>query len=170
VRAGAKAAPSRGATAATTAEAPPPDEAGVQPTSGSAPAPTGPHPSRDDIVKAWGDGLLASLKGRARALYRTGRFARVEEDGVAVFAVPNDPHRKYSEECKRDVEDALERHFGVRVPIRLVVEADPSGGGDRAAPPDVVDLSELADAPAAPPARPEDRLLEAFPGAEEVER
>jgi hypothetical protein len=81
-----------------------------------------------------------------------------------------------SEECRRDVEDALERHFGVRVPIRLVVEADPAqagpGPGGAGAPgdDDVVDLSELADAPAAPAARPEDRLLEAFPGAEEVER
>ncbi|HET6809901.1 MAG TPA: DNA polymerase III subunit gamma/tau [Acidimicrobiales bacterium] len=157
-----------------------------QPSAGPEPGPTGATPatgrglppSRDDLVKAWGDGLLSSLPARARARFRTGRFAQVREDGVAVFAVPNEPHRRMSEECRRDVEDALERHFGVRVPIRLVVEADPAeaGGGSAAAaapPPaddDVVDITELADAPAAPAARPEDRLLEAFPGAEEVER
>jgi DNA polymerase-3 subunit gamma/tau len=173
VRAGAPAA--QAGPAPGHSDQPPagPDPARAAPAAAGALA-----PSRDDLVKAWGDGLLSSLPARARARFRTGRFAEVREDGVAVFAVPNEPHRRMSEECRRDVEDALERHFGVRVPIRLVVEADPAeaGGGSATAPPpppaddDVVDISELADAPAAPAARPEDRLLEAFPGAEEVER
>ena len=141
-------------------------------------AASGPFPSRDDVVKAWGDGLLQSLKGRARALYRTGRFAEVE-NGQITFAVPNEPHRNYSEECKREVEDALQAHFGVRMAIRLVVEPDPlapggsspaSGGAvgasDLSDPGDHIDL---ADTSAAPPSRPEDRLLQAFPGAEEID-
>jgi len=130
---------------------------------------SGPFPSRDDVVKAWGDGVLQSLKGRARALYRTGRFAEVS-DGQITFAVPNEPHRRYSEECKRDVEDALETHFGVRMAIRLVVEADPAAPGSGSAdPPDHLDPADLAETSAAPAARPEDRLLEAFPGAQEVD-
>ncbi|HEV2368718.1 MAG TPA: hypothetical protein VGR90_02510, partial [Acidimicrobiales bacterium] len=115
---------------------------------------------------------------RARALYRTGRFAEMV-DGQVTFAVPNEPHRRYSEECKRDVEDALEAHFGVRLQIRLVVEAEPGAAVSGAAatptapaeaPPDHVDPADLADGPEAPPTRPEDRLLEAFPGAQEVDR
>ncbi|HEX5265287.1 MAG TPA: DNA polymerase III subunit gamma/tau [Acidimicrobiales bacterium] len=177
VRAGAQPATATAPAAGTPATADP--TAGDQPPAagprgGSAPdrGAAGPAPSRDDIVKAWGDGLLASLPARARARFRTGRFAQIRDDGVAVFAVPNEPHRRMSEECRRDVEDALERHFGVRIPIRLVVEAEPAApAGPAEAPADeVVDLSELADAPVAPAARPEDRLLEAFPGAEEVER
>jgi DNA polymerase III subunit gamma/tau len=180
VRAGTPAAgtPAAGTPAAADPTAAEPTATDQPPGAGpgAGPAPerggTGPAPSRDDIVKAWGDGLLASLPARARARFRTGRFAQIRDDGVAVFAVPNEPHRRMSEECRRDVEDALERHFGVRIPIRLVVEAEPAAAaGPAEAPADeVVDLSELADAPVAPAARPEDRLLEAFPGAEEVER
>jgi len=169
-RAGARAtgAPPAGPEAAEATVKDVPAETSAGPASST----SGPVPSRDDIVKAWGDGILQSLKGRARALYRTGRFSEVSE-GRITFAVPNEPHRRYSEECKRDVEDALEKHFGVRMPIRLVVEPDPLAPGAEPAaapdPPDHVDPVDLAETSAAPPARPEDRLLEAFPGAQEVE-
>ncbi|HET6793129.1 MAG TPA: hypothetical protein VFH45_01730, partial [Acidimicrobiales bacterium] len=157
--------------------APPPspeagqDPAGPSPTGhGEAgPVGVGAPPSRDELVKAWGDTLLASLKGRARSLYRAGHFVTIDETGTAVFAVPNEPHRQFAEDCRREVEQAISAHFGVRVPLRLVVEADPvQADGGAEAEDEMIDITELAEA-APGPATPEDRLREAFPGATEVE-
>jgi len=134
------------------------------PPSAAAPAGGGQLPGRDELVQAWGDAVLASLKGRAKALYRVGRFVEVE-DGTAVFALPNEPHRKFSEEVRPDVEAALSSHFGVRVPLRLVVEDGPGSGSGEVTPDDHVDIADLTDAPVDGPATPEERLREAFPGA-----
>ncbi len=142
-------------------------------------------PDRDALVEAWGDGLLAALPARARARYRVGRFMAVE-DGVAVFALPNDTHRSYCEEVRRDVEAALQDHFGMRVPLRLVVDDDasPAAAGESgpaapAAPaeeeplddePDLLDPEVLAaeTEPAGAALSVAERLKQAFPGAEEV--
>jgi DNA polymerase-3 subunit gamma/tau len=80
-------------------------------------------PSRDELVQAWGDGLLASLPGRARARFRVGRFVATE-DGTAVFALPNETHRSYCEEVCAEVESVLAARFGTAVPLRLVVDED----------------------------------------------
>jgi DNA polymerase-3 subunit gamma/tau len=145
--------------------------------------------SRDQLVQLWGDGLLASLPNRARARFRVGRFVAVE-DGTAVFALPNETHRSYCEDVRIEVETALGSHFGTPVPLRLVVDEDPDGdapalfsnsAGDPApvtAPAvehddghhDLLDpvvlaaQTELAGAGLSP----EERLKQAFPGAEEV--
>jgi hypothetical protein len=73
-----------------------------------------------------------------------------------------------------EVEAALQQHFGRPVPLRLVLD-DGSPTVRGAAPPPPVaedpadyDLTDLRDAPAAV-LSPEQRLLEAFPGAEEVQ-
>ena len=79
--------------------------------------------TRDQLVQLWGDGLLASLPNRARARFRVGRFLAVD-DGTAVFALPNETHRSYCEEVRPEVETALGSHFGVPVPLRLVVDDD----------------------------------------------
>jgi DNA polymerase-3 subunit gamma/tau len=87
----------------------------------------GAAPTRDELVEAWGDGLLARLPSRARARFRVGRF--VSTDGhTAVFALPNETHRSYCEEVRLDVEQVLSAHFGTSVRLRLVVdeEASPS--------------------------------------------
>ena len=66
---------------------------------------------------------------------------------------------------KADVEAALAAHFGIKVPLQLVV--DP-GGPSREAPEEPVDLDALTDAP--PDNRTGvDHLTAAFPGAEVVE-
>lgn len=183
-------------------------------------------PSREELVQAWGDQVLAALPSRARARFRVGRFLAVEA-GTAVFALPNDTHRSYCEEVRGDVEAALGARFGRRVPLRLVVDTDadplrrpppagagaqppsgagaspqPSGAGARpplSSPPDVerfaptapigpgdqaegrswpepTDYHELLDTdaleaetqPAGAGLTPEQRLRQAFPGAEEV--
>jgi hypothetical protein len=125
-------------------------------------------PSRDDLTKAWGDGLLQALPGRARTRFSGGRFAAVE-GGKAVFALPNAIHRDRCEEVKADVEAALQARFGVRVPLSLVVDAAPAASVGGEPPPDdeEVEFDDLRDAPPAVTS-PEDRLKQAFPGAEEV--
>jgi DNA polymerase-3 subunit gamma/tau len=127
----------------------------------------GTPPSRDELVKAWGDVVLAGLKGRARALYRAGRFVRVDDDGWAVFALPDETHRSYSEECRVDVESALSAHFGARVRMRLIVEDGSVAPLAAETVEDYPDPDEL-DGPAAEPVTIEKRLIEMFPGAEEV--
>ncbi|MHB1773503.1 MAG: hypothetical protein ACYCST_17530, partial [Acidimicrobiales bacterium] len=84
-------------------------------------------PTRDDLVLAWGDHVLAALRPRARAVYNAGRFVDVR-DGVAVFALPNSAHLEHAAPLVGEVADALSRHLGVRLTLRLVTEADDSGG------------------------------------------
>ncbi len=146
-------------------------------------------PSRDALVEAWGDVVLAALPSRARARFRVGRFVAVA-DGAAHFALPNETHRRYCEEVRPDVEQALSAHFGCRVPLVLVVDtdADPTAAGSRpsTSPPgpqtsgpvdpaaddhdELLDPERLAEetAPAHPAASVADRLKRAFPGAEEA--
>jgi DNA polymerase-3 subunit gamma/tau len=148
--------------------------------------------SRDELVQLWGDSLLASLPGRARARFRVGRFVAVDA-GTAVFALPNETHRSYCEDVRIEVETALGTHFGVPVPLRLVVDEESDGDGPiRAAPsrpgpaaaaaPPVVEAEpddghhDLLDPvvlaaqtdPAGAGLSPEEQLKQAFPGAEEV--
>jgi DNA polymerase-3 subunit gamma/tau len=150
--------------------------------------------SRDELVQLWGDSLLASLPNRARARFRVGRFVAVE-GGTAVFALPNDTHRSYCEEVRVEVESALGQHFGTAVPLRLVVDEeavddDVSTRGGARAPraaadagsasehagvhddgqPDLLDPVVLAAETelAGKGLSPEERLKQAFPGAEQV--
>ena len=92
---------------------------------------TGTFPTRDELVQAWGDGLLASLPQRARARFRVGRFMDVA-DGVAVFALPNEAHKSYCEEVTGPVEAAMSERYGVGVKLRLIVDPDEQGGGGAA--------------------------------------
>ncbi len=117
-------------------------------------------PERDQLVQAWGDHVLRGLPARAKALYSAGRYVSVE-DGAAVFSLPNASHCERCEEVRPVVEEALSAHFGVRIPLRLVVAAPISdlADGDDFDPTDAGDQVETV---------AETRLLEAFPGAEEV--
>jgi DNA polymerase-3 subunit gamma/tau len=172
---------------------PPPEAASppAPPTAEAGPGTTA--VSRDALVQLWGDGLLASLPGRARARFRVGRFVAVDGD-TAVFALPNETHRSYCEEVRSEVETALRGHFGTPVPLRLVVDEDADGdptprsagtapgAGARPAPvadaggehdpgqPDLLDPHVLAAETelAGAALSPQERLKQAFPGAEEV--
>jgi DNA polymerase-3 subunit gamma/tau len=143
--------------------------------------PVGSVPDRDTLAEAWGDHLLRSLPARAKALYSSGRFTSVE-GSVAVFALPNAGYLRRCDEVRPLVEQALTDHFGVQLSLRLVVDdpgeasrpaaraprgpgprdGDPADLGDddfdREDPGEPLEIESLAHS----------RLLEAFPGAEEV--
>jgi len=163
------------ATLGSLKQRPAPAPAPVAPPSpppAAAPVPVadGPMPSRDDLTKAWGDTVLVGLPQRAKARFSGGRFVAVEGD-AAVFALPNKIHRDRCDEVRPDVEAALTAHFGVPVRLKLVVE-DAGGAVPVAEAPEpvdeVVELDDLREAPAAVTS-PEERLKQAFPGAQEVE-
>jgi DNA polymerase-3 subunit gamma/tau len=141
---------------------------------------------RDSVTQAWGDGILHNLSARGRALYSGGRFVAADGDGVQ-FALPTPAHRDKCMQLASEVEAALSAHFQTSVRLTLVVDAgsgisqrnEPAPSPEaRHEPPlvddadfDEVDPDELK---AAPPAEDHqasavDRLLQAFPGASEVE-
>jgi len=152
-------------------------------------------PSRDDLVTAWADDILPTLRPKVRAIYQAGRFVGTEGSD-ALLALPNDAHITHAEPLRCEVVDALSQHFHQPVGLRLVAEAavgprapmTPASGRGRerrdappaAAPEEDLDgvLVDESDADADPDAAParspssaeviEGRLLEAFPGTEEV--
>ena len=139
----------------------------------ASPAPTGedgPVPSRDELTLAWGDTVLRSLSPRAKSRFAAGRFVAVEE-GKAVFALPNAIHRERCQAVIGDVEAALSAHFKRPVHLRLVVETEETAAGPQPERPEDVEEvgDEVPSAEASPVASPEDRLMRAFPGAEEVQ-
>jgi DNA polymerase-3 subunit gamma/tau len=161
-----RSAPPEASIPDTAAAASPPPGGGRE----DRPAPgAGASPDRDSIVQAWGDGLLSGLPPRARARYRTGRFVSTEGAEVT-FAVANEPHRRMCEECRRDVEDALSAHFATRLSLRLTVDAEAGSEPQPRVPEDEedFDISQLAPAGGGADLSPEERLLRAFPGAEEL--
>ena len=136
-------------------------------------------PTRDELTLAWGDTILPALRPAVKVYVATGRFLASDE-GRAVLAVPDRGLLTRAEANRAEIEAALASHFGRRVDLKLVIDPDatgPNGGAPMSAQPDVdanqgdpeaFDPEELEDAPGALTS-PEQRLLEAFPGAEEVE-
>jgi hypothetical protein len=124
------------------------------------------------------------LPAKARSRFASGRFLSVDA-GVAVYAVADKHMISRCEEVRGDAESALAARFGCPVPLRLVLDpggpatdgpgrvADgsasepPTDMGESSYPYDLDELEELEDAGPAVTS-PEQRLLEAFPGAEEV--
>lgn len=132
-------------------------------------APPGSLPSRDELTKAWGDYVLDRLPQAAKAFMANGRFVDVGPD-AAVFALPDAGLLARAVGFQPEVERALGAHFGRAVPLRLVLDqaAPPVPVDGRPGDGDSYDLSQFddaVDAPAAPVLSPEQRVLEAFPGA-----
>jgi hypothetical protein len=127
-------------------------------------------PSRDELTKAWGDGVLRGLSGKAKVYLNSGRFLGVDADG-AVFALPNLQWLARSQDVRGEAEAALTARFGRPVPLKLVVEPAVAPISDEPVeaddPGEYVDLDHLEDANVAV-ISPEQRLMDAFPGAEEV--
>jgi len=153
---------------------PPPPPAAVP---AGAPGDSGEMPDRDALVEAWGDHLLRSLPARAKALYSSGRFTGVEGT-TAVFALPNSGYLRRCEEVRPLVEEALGAYFGTPVRLRLSVDEAEGPSPDAAPVPSAPDPADLGDDDFDPddPGEPlevqtlaQSRLLEAFPGAEEVQ-
>jgi len=160
----------------------------AHPSEASAPAvpdASAPFPSRDELVQAWGDHVIGRLRPKAKALFQAGRFVSAE-GGRAQFGLPNDIHRNRCEDMRPEVEAALADQFGRPIPLVLVVDGVPGApvgtaeDGSASAPPvppvvpDPVDEEDLAvfEADDLQVAEidnsAEARLLQAFPGAEEV--
>jgi hypothetical protein len=145
------------------------------------------------VVEAWGDHILRGLSARPKALYGAGRF--VSMDGpVATFALPNAAHRDHCEAVRAVVEESISSYFGTPVELRLTVEAGETAlqqgtgavqretgaattgtapaleadldPGDDFDPDDVAEDGPGVAGSVESVARA--RLLEAFPGAEEV--
>jgi DNA polymerase-3 subunit gamma/tau len=133
------------------------------------PAPEAQLPTREALTIAWGDTVLPGLRPGVKVYVSAGRFVGVD-DAAAVFAVPDRGLLARAEPNRAEVEAALGAHFGRPVPLRLVLD-EPGAPGPSPEPPSddlsAIDLANLEDAPVAV-VSPEQRLLEAFPGAEEV--
>jgi hypothetical protein len=125
------------------------------------------------MTAAWGDSVLPSLPQSAKIYLQDGRFVE-EAGGSVVFCVP----RGILERARRvhtQAEAALSSHFGRPVSLALVAEPATAIAAGASPPPpaeepdelEVYDLQGLTDAGPGL-VSPEQRLLEAFPGAEEV--
>jgi DNA polymerase-3 subunit gamma/tau len=149
--------------------------------------------TRDDVVAAWGDRVLNALRPKAKAMYSAGRFLAME-GRRATFALPNSAHVRNAEAQRDEVAAALSSHFGRPIDLALVVDPGGGGGAGRASeagerrdapapeaepePDESTYFEELRDRDseaAVPKGRKDtaislatDRLLQAFPGAEEV--
>ncbi|MEY2419080.1 MAG: polymerase subunit gamma/tau [Actinomycetota bacterium] len=143
------------------------------PVAEAAPAmPEGDLPDRETLTLAWADTILDQLKPNVKAKFRGGRWV---DAPTPTFALPTDIHRKRCDEFRLDVQEALSKHFGVRVPLTLVTDgstltrSEPSRAVDKEdVVEDIGDVSELEDA--GPVASGTARLLEAFPGAVEEDQ
>jgi DNA polymerase-3 subunit gamma/tau len=180
------------AGSATSEDAEPRSEPVAHPSEVSPPAAASgepvPFPSRDQLVQAWGDQVIGRLRPKAKALFQAGRF--MGADGSrAEFGLPNEIHRNRCEEMRPEVEAALGDQFGRPIPLVLVVDGDP---GAAPAPAGTTDDDVPVPAGRTSPAASDDteedladfdatelevadidnsaeaRLLQAFPGAEEV--
>jgi hypothetical protein len=137
---------------------------------------------------AWGDAILPALRPAVKVYVASGRFLPSQGDS-AVYAVPDRGLLSRAEANRAEVESALAQHFGRPIRLRLMLDEEsrpvigsgpsPSTSGRSPAAPEppaatpaedeaVQDWAELEEAPAAL-SSPEQRLLEAFPGAEEVQ-
>ena len=171
----------------------PPSPAASPPPAAAVASPA--FPTRDELVQAWGDQVIGRLRPKAKALFQAGRFVGAD-GGQAEFGLPNEIHRNRCEEMRPEVEAALADQFGRPVPLVLVVDGSPpttaqavrvDDDGGPPAPP-----ARAATTPVPGPEEPDDfgeeladfdagtldvadvdnsaeaRLLQAFPGAEEV--
>jgi hypothetical protein len=131
---------------------------------------------RDELTRVWGDRIFPTLSPGPKSIYRNGRWLSVDGE-VATFAIPAQYQQK-AEEKRLEVEQALASHLGGRLAVRLEL--------DQGGPPPVATFSapapvqEVPDEEPSPdefatmdvasdaPVSAEARLLEAFPGTEEV--
>ncbi len=147
-----------------------------RPTSAPQPAPqaqkdspTAHFPTRDELVEIWGDKILDALPARAKSRFRTGRFISVE-GGRATYALPNSIHKERCEEVRNEVEAVLRAHFGIRIPLVLTVddEAPAIVETPKVEEEEVIDIRETVEAEHVETVSPEERLMKAFPGAQEL--
>ena len=184
----APAAPAAPTASTPAAPEPEPEPQSVAESAPSAPAAAAPAPAPSggtmpalvDLTRIWSDTLLPALPQRSRARFSGGHWVEVS-DGVAVFGLPNEPHATRCEELRPEVESMLSAHFGITVPIRLVVDGsapDPSAprvvatsrraAADENPVDESIDLDDLTNARGTATAGV-DRIAAVFPGASLVD-
>jgi DNA polymerase-3 subunit gamma/tau len=156
----------------------PPAAAPAAPTvepSRSAPAPAAapaaPAAARD--LRAEWEQVRPTLRGIAKPVFAAVDLERTTAD-TATFAAPNAVHRDKCESVRADVETAWRVATGQPVRIELVVKDEPvqpSAAASPSLPADEdIDLDDLVDAAPGTATTTLDRLAEAFPGSQLVER
>ena len=143
--------------------------AGGSSASSQAPAPRSglALPTRDELTKAWGDTVLGSLGRPAQAYLGPGHFTEV--DDAAVFALPDMSWVTRASKFASEAEAALAKHFGRRVPLRIVLDEQATPLPREPAGPvpeeEAYELDLLTEAPAVAEVSAEQRILDIFPGA-----
>jgi DNA polymerase-3 subunit gamma/tau len=127
-------------------------------------------PARD-LRAEWAE-VRTTLRGIAKPVFAALDLERATADTVT-FAAPNAVHRDKCESVRADVEQAWLAATGHRVRIELVAKDEPAPVG--APPPPVaddedIDLDDLVDAAPGTVPTTLDRLAEAFPGSQLVDR
>ena len=182
---GSAAVPTAAPTDPTTPEEAP--EVAPAPSAPSAPsAPTAPSapsapsaqsadlPDLAGFVAVWTDDILGALAQKPRVRFAGGRWLSIDAD-TAVFGLPNPVHAQRCEECRPEVEAALQARFGRPVAVRIVVDGDavdpstPTAAGPiEVDQPSDIDLTDLTDADDIAETGV-DRVAAMFPGAELVD-
>ena len=133
----------------------------------------GPSATPDgDLEAVWGQ-VKPTLRGMARAVFTPVDVVASTADSITL-AAPNATHLGKCREHVGAVEQALATQAGRPVTIELITRdgpASPAGSAPPPSPPaddEEIDVTDLVDAPPGPSAL--DRLAEAFPGSELVER
>ncbi|MEI8238343.1 MAG: DNA polymerase III subunit gamma/tau [Actinomycetota bacterium] len=161
----------------------------VVPPVAPAPSTVSPGGGATLAVEVWSSQVVPSLKSLARAIYAATKLIG-ERDGAVVLGAPNDAHRARCLQYVNDVESAIEKAVGQKVPVVIMVDigasvTDDTDGHEKpdnvrqmparspsAAPPpddDDIDLSDLVDVPPEAVVSPTDALLDAFPGSQLIE-
>lgn len=159
----------RAADAADPSAVPPPS-----PPTVASPAPqvaTAPAAAAADDLRAEWEQVRPALRGIAKPLYMAVAWEQGSGDHVVLVA-PNGVHRDKCEQARREVEAAWQAATGHAVEIELICKDDPPVNGAVAGPHDeeAIDLDDLVDAAPGTVPTTLDRLAEAFPGSELVER
>jgi hypothetical protein len=127
---------------------------------------------------AWADRILPTLSQTAKVRFGPGRFVGVD-GGAALYGFPNAHYVGRGEAVRVEVEGALAQHFGMAVPIRIVIdehaEPPPTPGAVRPTSPpasspddEAIDLTDLVDATDVAETGV-DRVTAVFPGAELID-
>lgn len=125
-------------------------------------------PPIEMLEAAWNESVVSKIKPIVRAMYKAGRFVG-ERNGKVQYAFDTSVQRDKCEEHRVDVEAALAAHFGRAVPLELVLRTvDQRAAASSGSVEEMIDPTELVDAPPATARSGLDRLTEAFPGAELV--
>jgi DNA polymerase-3 subunit gamma/tau len=172
---GATPRPAPAAMASTPPDAPPAAPApapAAAPTAEPAPATPPAAAAARDLRAEW-DVVRPTLRGIAKPVFAAAELERTA-GGTVTFAAPNAVHRDKCESVRKDVEAAWKAATGHAVRIELVAKDEPAATGAGAPPPppddEDIDLDDLVDAAPGTVPTTLDRLAEAFPGSQLVER